>query len=72
MENDVMALATIDRLTADFKEHPGLPKVLYQMARIYESAENYEQAKTIHARVKQLYPGSLYGSRSELQTAKLE
>jgi len=56
----------LDKLIADFSEHPDFPETLYWIAERYRWAREYEQAKNLYEQVMQDYPDSVYASRAEL------
>jgi TolA-binding protein len=46
----------IDKLVADFKEHPDLPETLYWIAEKYKWSFNFTQAKQVYQLLIQKYP----------------
>ncbi len=60
------ALATLDKLIADFPDHPGLPRVLFNIALQYRQSKRYEKAKVIYQQIIQQYPDSPYAGKAQV------
>ncbi|MBN2019516.1 MAG: tetratricopeptide repeat protein [Sedimentisphaerales bacterium] len=52
-QNNVRAKKAFDKLAADFSGHPDLPDTLYWIARRYEWADKYEDAKSVYQQLTQ-------------------
>ena len=64
------AQTAVNGLTAEFSGHSLLPLVLGDIARIYEWAGKYQQAKDIYQHVVQQYPETIYASKVRLNIPK--
>jgi len=62
----------LDKMVADFNDHPDLPETLYWFAERYRWERKYEQAKNLYEQVMQDYPGSVYASRARLGISRAE
>jgi tetratricopeptide (TPR) repeat protein len=60
------AKKALDKLIADFPEHPGLPEALCWIAERYAWANRYKEAKTIHQKIIKDYPDSSFVNEAEL------
>ena len=58
------AAVKIDKLLEDLSGHPGLPALLYAIAKEYEVQVKYEEASNIHQRIIQQWPDNSYSSQS--------
>ncbi len=52
------AKAALDKLIADFSDHPDLPDTLYEIAQKYEWSDRYEESKSIYQQIIQNCPDS--------------
>lgn len=70
--NNTQAQAALDKLATDFSTHAKLPNVLYEIARTYEKAKEFDQAKEVYQRIVQVCPGTSQASDSPLDVRKLD
>lgn len=64
------AVTEIEKLAADFSEHPGLPRVLWYLAEKYTKLDKYEKANDIYKQIAQRYPNSIYAGKNRLDFYK--
>jgi TolA-binding protein len=60
------AKQALDKLIADFSNHPDLPEELYWLANRYKYSGKYEQAQGIYQLIIEDYPESMYANKSKL------
>jgi TolA-binding protein len=60
------AKKALDKLVADFPEHPDLTETLYGIGREYEWQDRYEEEKAAYQQIIQNYPNSPYASKAQL------
>jgi len=70
-KNHNAAQAAIDSLITSFSGHSGLSSTLYDIARRYERAKKYEEAKGVYQQIIQQYPDSSATGRAQLSVAKI-
>jgi tetratricopeptide (TPR) repeat protein len=66
------AQAAFDKLVTDFSTRATLPNVLYEIARAYEKAKEFNQAKEVYQRIVQVCPGTSQAGDSPLDVRKLD
>jgi TolA-binding protein len=73
MAKDSRAKGVFDKLLADFSGHPDLPETLYYVARRYEWADKYEDAKAVYYRqLTQGHYDSPYTAKAKLGAARAD
>jgi TolA-binding protein len=60
----------LDKLVADFHEHPDLPEALYWIAERYAWSDRYEEAKSVHQEIIKDFPDSPFAEGAELGFSK--
>jgi len=58
------AQAALDKLTADFVDHPELAEAMYAIAERYELPGKYEEARSLYEQIVRLYPDSPYAAKA--------
>ncbi|OHB75451.1 MAG: hypothetical protein A2Z25_06875 [Planctomycetes bacterium RBG_16_55_9] len=56
-------MEVVDKLTADFSEHPDLPRALWFIAEKYKKLKEYEKAAGIYQQIVQRHPDSPYAGK---------
>jgi tetratricopeptide (TPR) repeat protein len=69
---DANAAAGVEKLATDFAGREELPNALLEIARKYERAKSYEEAKGIYERLIEQEPDSLEAGDAELNIAKVD
>ncbi|GAI55116.1 unnamed protein product, partial [marine sediment metagenome] len=62
---------SLDKLTADFSGHSGLPAALYDIARIYERLREYTEAKKIYQQITANHSRSPEAAKTQLSTPRI-
>ncbi|MCK4786373.1 MAG: tetratricopeptide repeat protein [Desulfobacteraceae bacterium] len=70
-KNHNAAEAAIGSLITSFSGHSGLPSSLYDIARRYERAKKYEEAKGVYQQIIQQYPDSSTAGRARLAVPRI-
>jgi TolA-binding protein len=60
------AKEALDKLIADFSNHPDLPEELYWLANRYKYSDKYEQAQSLYQQIIKNYPDNRYASKAKL------
>ena len=66
------AHAAIDEFTADFDKNAALPGILYWIAKDFEAAKEYEEAKGMYQQVAWQYPKSSHADKAVLSVSKMD
>jgi TolA-binding protein len=66
------AKKALDRLIADFPEHPDLPETLYWIAERYAWSDRYQEAKNIQQKIAKDFPDSSFVNKAGLGFAKAD
>jgi TolA-binding protein len=66
------AQAALDKLTADFANHPDLADALYWIAERYGFSNKYEEEKELCQQIIQKYPGSSIAGKARLGYQRAE
>jgi TolA-binding protein len=61
----------IDELVANFSKYPGFPNALYDIAKRYEWADKYEEAKNTYHQIMQNYPDTSLSKRVVLDFSRV-
>ena len=64
------AKKALDKMVADFNDHPDLPATLYRCAEKYRLSDNYEEEKALYQRIQEKYPNNKYASKVKLGLAR--
>ena len=72
MGNDAKAREALEKLIADFSEHPGLPGALSYIATRYRWSSKYEEAASIYQQIIQQYPDSSYAEMAQFEFPKMD
>ncbi|MDD5063672.1 MAG: tetratricopeptide repeat protein [Phycisphaerae bacterium] len=62
----------LDKMVADFPEHPDLPESLYWIAERYAWADRYGEAERIHQEIIEDFPDSSFADKARLGFSKAE
>ncbi len=66
------AKAALDKLVADFSQHPDLPEALYWIARNYGWTNKYEEEKDTYQKLIQNRPDNYYSDKARLGCRRAE
>ncbi|MHC4643152.1 MAG: LamG-like jellyroll fold domain-containing protein [Planctomycetota bacterium] len=66
------AHAAIDEFTTDFDNHPALPGILYWIAKDFEAAKEYEEAKRMYQQVAWQYPKSSHAANALMEASQMD
>ncbi len=66
------AKAALDKLIADFSDHPDLPDTLYGIAQKYEWSDRYEESKSIYQQIVQNCPDSSLAWHAQFLVGRIQ
>jgi len=70
--DDPNAQAAVERLATDFWQDTGLPAALCEIARRYERAKIYQEAKSVYQQIIEQEPNSPEADKAQLDIAKVD
>jgi len=62
---------TLDKLMADFGNHPDLPEVLYAIAGGHSNAKKFKEAESIYREIIQRFPNDQYAIKAKFNAPKI-